>query len=543
MKLFYKQTYKTSVNDLTDISSSIKKECLDNKFSNREIQVALLLLEELSVCFSCGNLDEELNVSFEKRWGSYYLNVACKSDECINPLDLIKEYDENDIEQSARHAIFSAYKKNLNFVRKGNVNSVSCRIHESGNKAVYYTFGAMILGTICGLLIKSVASESLASALSTNLFGVIPTLFINALKMILAPLVFCSIETSISGLSDISRFGKMAIKIVSMYLITSVMSMFLGYGLGDIFFKNGVGFSLEKVGQSIEYSSNIETIRNTIVGIIPSDLVSPITSGAMMQIIFVGVLVGVCANSLGDRIKPFNDFIDSINTLCKKIISTIMKFLPLSCFCSMVSNVIDTGVGSMLSMFKLVAVIYLACIIIMIIYFILIAIFARINPLSFLRKVLPYMLTPFALCSSAACVPMTIDTCINKLGIDEKLTYFSIPLGATINMNGTCACLVLFTYLFAVASGIQMNAGLWLNVFITILMLAVGAPGVPGGLIITGTTIFTIVGVPASAISLVMGINQFIDMITTVANIFGDISCTTIVACNDNCIDKEIYNK
>ncbi len=543
MKLFYKQSYETSLKELKQISHSIRKECTDHKFNQRESQTTLLLLEELGVCLTHGNLEEKFDVVFEKRWGNYYLNVSHADTDYVNPLDLINEYNEEDVEESSRHAIFSAYKQNLTFTRKGNVNRVSYKIHESGNKVVYYTFAAMLLGVLNGLLIKQVFSESVASTLSTNVFDIIPTLFLNALKMMLAPLVFCSIETSISGLSDVSKFGKMAAKIIGMYLITSIISMLLGYGLGEVFFKGGVGFTINATEATVVTSSTAETIRNTILGVIPSDLVTPIVNGDMMQVIFVGVLVGICANSLGDRIKPFNDFVNSVNTLCTKIITVIMKFLPISCFCSMTTNIINTGIGSLISMFKLVAVIYLSCIVILILYIIMVVIFGRVNPVPFIKKVLPYLLTPFALCSSAACVPMTVDTCTNKLGIDKKLTYFSIPLGATINMNGSCACLVLLTYLFSVAAGIQMNAGMWLNVFITILLLAIGSPGVPGGLVITGSTIFSVVGIPTSAITLVMGINQFIDMCTTATNIFGDIASTTIVASVDNCLDKQIYNQ
>jgi Na+/H+-dicarboxylate symporter len=172
----------------------------------------------------------------------------------------------------------------------------------------------------------------------------------------------------------------------------------------------------------------------------------------------------------------------------------------------------------------------------------MICVFGKISPKPFVKKIIPYLLTPFSLSSSAACVPMTTDVCINKLGIDEKLTYFAIPLGATVNMNGSCCYLIMASYLFLKAAGIPMTFGIWLNIFVTVLLLAIGSPGVPGGAIINMTTIFSIVGVPSSAVALITSINQFVDMGCTSVNVFGDIACTTIVAAKDKLINKDIYN-
>ncbi len=542
MQFFYKKSIEVSLSDLQKANDFIKEESKNNKVSKRELQTALLLFEESAVCLLQGNQEEKFNVTFEKKWGRDYLPISHKNNDEVNPLELIKEYNEEDVEESLRHAIFSSNQQILSFSHKRNTNIVSIKIHEAGNTFIYFTFASMILGIVVGLLLKEFASESLTNFLSTNILDIIPTLFINALKLLLAPLVFCSIETSISGLTDISKFGKMAAKILIMYLVTSILALALGYGLGEVFFKNGVGFTMAGAIISPDVMSTGETIRNTIVGLIPSDLVSPILNGDMMQVIFVAVFVGICANALGDKIKPINDLIVSGNTLCMELVSVIMKFLPISCFCSMATSILNTGTESLVTLFKLILVFYLACLIIMAAYVLMVAIFGKLNPIQYMKKVLPYLLTPFTLSSSAASVPFTIEMCLNKLGLDKKLTYFSIPLGATINMNGTCAYLVLGTYLFFIATGIPMNFGVWLNIFITILVLAIGAPGVPGGLIINFTTIFAIVGIPVEAITLLMGVNQFSDMASTAVNVFGDITSTTIVAANDQMIDMNIYN-
>ncbi len=542
MKLFDQLSHETSLDKLEEVSEFVSNACKQYKLSKRETQNALLLLEEVSVCLLQNKSKDKFIVTFEKKLGNYYLRISHKNIEVINPLTLIKEYDEENIEESSRHAIFTANKQILDFSHKKNVNTVSIKIHEAGNRLIYYTFAAMILGIVTGILIKNFTSESVATSLSSHVLDIIPTLFINALKLCLAPLVFCSIETSISGLTDVSKFGKMAAKILMMYLVTSILALMLGYGLASIFFKNGVGFTIAGATTTTTVTSTADTIRNTIVGIIPQDLASPIINGDMMQIIFVAVFVGICANSLGEKIKPLNDLIDAGYTLCMKLVSTIMKFLPISCFCSMAKSMIDTGTQSIMTLMKLILLYYFACLIIIVVYILMVGVLGKLNPIQYAKKVLPYLLTPFSLSSSAASVPMTVDMCIHQLGIDQKLTYFSIPLGATINMNGTCTYLVLGTYLFFIAAGIPMNFGIWLNIFITILLLAIGSPGVPGGLIINFTTIFSIVGIPMEAVTLLMGVNQFSDMASTAVNVFGDITSTTIVAANDHVIDYDIYN-
>ena len=364
MKLFNQISEESSLDKLEEVSSFVSNLCKQYKLNKRETQNALLLLEEVSVCLLQNQVNDKFTVTFEKKLGNYYLKISHKNTEVINPLALIKEYDEENIEDSSRHAIFTANKQILDFSHKKNTNTVSIKIHEVGNQFIYYTFAAMILGVVTGLLIKNFTSEQVATCLSSHVLDIIPTLFINALKLCLAPLVFCSIETSISGLTDVSKFGKMAAKILAMYLLTSILALLLGYGLADVFFKNGAGFTIAGAATSTAVTSTADTIRNTIVGIIPEDLASPIINGDMMQIIFVAVFVGICANSLGEKLKPLNDLIDAGNTLCMEVVSIIMKFLPISCFCSMAKSMIDTGTQSIMTLMKLILLYYFACLII-----------------------------------------------------------------------------------------------------------------------------------------------------------------------------------
>ena len=535
--------YKTSLDKIGELSESIQNELASTKIPKKEIHHALLLLEEAAVELTNNDMAKMFKVVLEKKFGNYYLKVICEGEE-YNPLELIKSYDADDVEKSTRHVLFSAYKDRLGYSHKGKNNCVFIRIYETGNKAVYYTFAAMIAGVIAGILLKKFAPENAALFCTNYIFDTVQTMFIRALKMVLAPLVFCSIAASISGLSDISKVGKIAGRVMLIYFLTSIMSVFIGFGLGKVMFSGSVNITIPGGAETaVQQMGAAETLKSTIVNVIPADIVSPILNGDMLQVIFVAVIIGLCGNVLGDRVRMINDLIETGNTICMKIVDVIMKFLPLTCFCSMASCVAGTGAESLLSLLKLVIAMYVGAVILAVVYAVLVAVFGKLNPLPFMKKVMPYMITPFTVQSSSACVPMTIDVCRNKLGIEDRVSSFSIPLGATINMNGTCLYQVIAVMMFMKACSIPLTVTSMLMITITIILLALGAPGVPGSTLLCLSTLFSTIGIPGAAITLIMGVNQFNDMVCTSVNVMGDIAATVIVASGEKEMNTEVYKE
>ena len=538
----YTKEYKTSLEKIEELSKNIQNELASTKIPKKDINNVLLLLEEVAVELTNNDVTKTFKVVLEKKFGNWSLKIVCEGEE-YNPLELIKSYDADDIEKSTRHILFSTYKDRLGYSHKGKNNCVYIRIYETGKKAIYYTFAAMIVGVIAGILLKNFAPEKATLFCTNYIFDIVQTLFIKVLKMVLAPLVFCSIAASISGLSDISKVGKIAARVMLIYFLTSIMSVFIGFGFGKVFFSGNLNITLaggvEKAAQKVGAA---ETLKNTIVNVVPADIVSPVLNGEMLQVIFVAVIIGLCGNVLGDRVKIINDLIDAGNTICMKIVEVIMKFLPLTCFCSMASCVAGTGTKSLISLMKLVIAMYVGSVVLAVIYAILVAAFGKLNPLPFLKKVVPYMITPFIVQSSSACVPMTIDVCRNKLGVEDRVSSFSIPLGATINMNGTCLYQVIAVMMFMKACSIPLTVTNMFVITITIILLALGAPGVPGSTLLCLSTLFSTVGIPGTAITLIMGVNQFNDMICTSVNVMGDIAATVIVASGEKEINTEVYN-
>jgi len=253
-------------------------------------------------------------------------------------------------------------------------------------------------------------------------------------------------------------------------------------------------------------------------------------------------LLGVAVGKIGEYSRVLQDFFSACNELFTTVTSMIAKLIPIAVFCAMFIMIVSVGTDSLVAMFGMASTEIIALICMMIIYGILIIIIARINPLIFYRKDLPGMLTSFSLSSSNAAMPGNIAICTDKLGISPKVCNFSIPLGATVNMDGTSIHLAVATLFLAKVYGVSIPDAQMVSIIITIIMLSLGTPGVPGASLVCLSVLLAQVGVPIEAIGLIMGIDSLLDMCRTVSNTTGDISVSLIVAKTEGLLDMETYN-
>jgi Na+/H+-dicarboxylate symporter len=277
--------------------------------------------------------------------------------------------------------------------------------------------------------------------------------------------------------------------------------------------------------------------------IIPSDLVSPIQKMDMLQVLFVSILFGVAMNLLRDQLSTVRQFAAEMNQLCSKIVTMIVRFLPVAAFASMASLMIKVGGETMLTLGLIVLGHILGLVVMTIIYGLLISLTGKISPLPFWRKVPHYMPVPFSLCSSNACIPLSMDFCVNKMGVSPELSSFSIPIGSTINMDGGCMSIVFQGLLLAKMSGLSITPGMIVLVVLTSILLSVGAPGVAGTAFICLTTVVVSLGMPAETATFVLGIDSLLTMFRVTHNVVGDIAATTAVAASENILNREIYGK
>ena len=261
----------------------------------------------------------------------------------------------------------------------------------------------------------------------------------------------------------------------------------------------------------------------------------------MLQLIFMAILSGIAISLIGSLAKILVDFIRACNELFIKITSIIIKVMPLAIFCSITEMMLKIGLGTIMSVLGIVGVILLGFIAMMLVYFIMLIIFGRVNPLLFLKKYGNTMLQVFALNSSNAAIPINMDICDKELGIAPKVYSLSIPLGATVNMDGTCIKLGIYSLALAGMYGIEISGSMLFSLIISIFVLSVGTPGIPGSGIISLSILLAAIGVPIEAVGIVMGVDSIMGMFSAMSNCLGDVVATTIVARSEGLLDMSAW--
>lgn len=530
----------------------IREVLTEKKVSKKEIAGTLLTAEEVlaKLIANSQNETDTVQVQVKSFLGNVRIHMSCRGDQFdIADLQSLFDYsDEMDVETEVviRNLMNKVLGDNITISNKRHVNIADIQVKVSQYQQLIYTLLALGLGLLVGLVFKFFVPDFITAAISENIFASVSTMFLNSLKTIVAPLVFFSIASSIADFGDLKALGKIAGKVVGCYLFTSVIAITIGYLVYQMF---PIGDPALVEAVSVDAASAISnsggisvSIKDTIVNIIPTDYISPFLKADMLQIIFIGALLGLGASKLSDRDAGFRRAIFSANAVFSKITAIIISVMPYAVFCSMAKMVIDMNIGNLIKVAAWVPVCYIGDILMIAVYLILILAVARLNPLKFLKSFFPVMLTAFTLGSSNATMPATIKTCDEKLGISKKVYSFSIPLGATINMDGSCITQIISALFMAKVFGVTITGSTLVTLIVAILALSVGAPGVPGGCLVCISILLPQIGIPVEAISLIMGIYTLVGMGHTCTNVTGDAAVTTIVARSEGLVDLNKYN-
>ena len=357
-----------------------------------------------------------------------------------------------------------------------------------------------------------------------------------------------SIVSCVSQFGNFSEFGKMGAKTLGFYMTTTFIAILVGGGIfallhpGDPSLMASVQGAAGESAAAVDGSGASVSILDTIVDIVPANFIQPFLDSNMMQIIFIAVLCGVAVGAIGSYSEPLKNFFEACNTLFLKVTTIIVAVIPLAVFCSMTSLVMTTGVGTLTALLSLVGtfVLGLACMIAL--YCLILTLVGRLNPLTFLRKYAPTMLTCFTLSSSSASMPFNLRACQDTLGVSPKVCSFSIPLGATVNMDGTCIYLAVASLFLARVYGIELGGADLFMMFFSVFLLSVGAPGIPGSALVCLSVLLVQVGIPVEAVSLIMGIDPFFSMLRAMSNCTGDVVASVVVAKSEKMFDAEVYN-
>ena len=382
-------------------------------------------------------------------------------------------------------------------------------------------FIALVLGIAAGLLVQSHVE------IADGYIRPIGTIFLNLLKFIVVPIVLFSIMAGIISMSDIRKVGSIGIKTIIYYMCTTAVAIVIGLAGGNLF--RGFFPVMETSDLTFEASEPI-SFMDTIVGIFPSNFIAPLSEATMLQVIVMAILIGFAVILVGDEAAPAVKGINSLNVVFMKCMEMILKLSPIGVFCLICPVVAANGAAILGSLAMVLLTAYICFFVhILVVYSLAMKTLGGISPLEFLKGQLPAMLFAFSSASSVGTLPINMQGC-EKMGADKEITSFVLPLGATINMDGTAIYQGVCAIFIAACYGISLTPAQMITIVLTATLASIGTAGVPGAGMVMLAMVLASVGLSLDGIALVAGVDRIFDMGRTVVNITGDASCALVVS-------------
>ena len=400
---------------------------------------------------------------------------------------------------------------------------------------------AMATGAILGVALESIQGQHdwINFYFSNGIFDVIGKLFVNSLKMLVVPLVFCSITVGVSSLADISLMGRIGFKSVIIYLFTTAVAISIAL-IAAISIKPGQGLNI--VSNSEFITKDAPSLSNVITSIVPSNPVLAMADGEMLQIILFSILLGIAITVSSSSGEPFKKGIQSLNSIMMSMVNIVMKFAPLGVFCLIAKTFATQGIDMIVPLASyFLTVAFVLILHLFITYGLLLKFLAKVSPFVFIKKMRDAIVFAFSTASSNATIPVTLNTVEKKLGVNKSVASFTVPLGATINMDGTAIMQGVATVFIATVYQIDLTFVDYLAVILTATMASIGTAGVPCVGLIMLTMVLTQVGLPVEGIALIIGIDRLLDMMRTAVNITGDSTVSIIVAKSEKSFKEKIF--
>ena len=366
--------------------------------------------------------------------------------------------------------------------------------------------------------------------------------FIRLMKMLVVPLVFCSLVCGSMAIGDTKKLGTVGVRTLIFYLFTTALAITVALTVGNII-DPGVGLDMSAIKTNAADVAQMEatSLTDTLLNIIPDNPVNSLASRSMLQIIVFALIIGVILAKLGDRAETVSNFFGQFNDIMMEMTMMVMSLAPIGVFCLISRTFANIGFSAFLPLGKyMIGVLLALAIQCLIVYLGLLKVFTGLNPIKFIKNFFPVMAFAFSTATSNATIPLSIDTLAKKMGVSKKISSFTIPLGATINMDGTAIMQGVAVVFAAQAFGIHLTMTDYITVIGTATLASIGTAGVPSVGLVTLTMVFNSVGLPVEAIGLIMGIDRILDMTRTAVNITGDAVCTTIVAHQNKAIDRSV---
>jgi Na+/H+-dicarboxylate symporter len=402
-------------------------------------------------------------------------------------------------------------------------------------------FIAMVLGAIAGLILNFTGHPEWSQVwLTDGIFRVIGQIFISLLRMLVVPLVFVSLVCGSSSLSDPKMLGRVGGKTILLYLLTTAIAVTLALGAAVIF-EPGVGVNaIAFVEAEITEATPFTQV---LIDMVPTNPVAAMAEGQMLPIILFAVLLGISITLSGDTGVRIAGWFNDMNTIIMKLVTLVMEVAPYGVFSLIAILAATSNATDIFALGKYVGLVFAVLFVhALIVYPLILTFLGQLNPIKFLVKLRAAMLFAFSTASSNATIPVTLETVEKRVGVSNKIASFTVPLGATINMDGTAIMQGIATGFIAQYYAIDLSVSQYLLVVVMVILASIGTAGVPSVGLVVLAGVLSQVGLPAEGIALILGVDRLLDMTRTMVNVTGDSMVTTIVAKSEGELDMDIFN-
>lgn len=402
----------------------------------------------------------------------------------------------------------------------------------------------MALGIVVGLGINFSGLNSEGSFvqefITSGLFHVVGKMFINALNMMVVPLVLFSLICGVCGIGDVKLLGKIGTKSFGFYVITTAVAIASAILIAGSL---GIGEGMNATSDANFSGRDAPPLTDVLINIVPTNPISAMAQGEMLSIIFFAILFGISLLLVGKKATSLIELIEVLNEIMMKMVTIIMALAPYAVFCLLAKAMAELGVELFTQLIGYVIV--LAGVLLFHLFVTLLLFlkaFSGLSPAIFLKKIRNVQVFAFSTSSSNATIPVTLRTVTERMGVNNSVASFTVPFGATINMDGTAIMQGVATVFIANMYGVDLGITGYLTVIMMSVLASIGTAGVPGVGLIMLSMVFAQVGLPLEGIGLILGVDRLLDMLRTAVNVSGDAVVSLIVAKSEGKLDEEIFN-
>jgi len=406
---------------------------------------------------------------------------------------------------------------------------------------------AMVLGVALGAILNTLETAegsfvaNLIAWLVNSVFDVVGKIFIASLKLLVVPLVFVSLVCGSSAMGANASMGRMAGKTLALYLLTTAIAVTLALLFANLI-NPGLGIDMSSTATYV--AKEAPSVKEVLINIFPTNPVKAMAEGNMLQVIVFAILMGVAVSHSGEKGKEVLSFFESFNEVVMTMVTLLMHLAPYGVFCLLAKLFSQLGLAAILDLAKyFFTVAFVLLVHGLVVYTGIFKLLTRLSPWVFLKNVRPAMLFAFSTSSSSATMPVTMNVAEKRLGIDNGIASFTVPLGATINMDGTAIMQGVATVFIAQAFNIDISIGGYVAVVLTATLASIGTAGVPGVGLITLALVLQQVGLPVEGIALIIGVDRLLDMMRTAVNVTGDCMVSSVVARSEGLLDEAVFHE